>query len=374
MNAEAKYYAGGGLAGAPDPVGRDARAGDYRPPGWDRYTFDRRAKRSEPRYYAIGTTTSPASTSTSQASDAVGRVDVGHHLRRSRRCRAASPALLTVDATVTDIDRQTIRASSRADRRPPATLLRRPAPEARDVATRSKSSSPTSMATPLPACRSTSTIEGVLGSERFRDDAEVIDTQHCKVTSASEPVTCEFKRKDIQTAYTAIARIADARGPHERGAVLHPVVDERRRAISRSSPIKKSYKPGRRREARDSLEGRARDGGRVVRTPGRDHPEARRADEAERDGRAADRGRRIVQNVHVDRRSRRRSAGTDERQRPAVARAISSASSTSPVDVESARLVMRRARRSRSSSRARTRRSRSRSSTTTSRWPVPRSR
>jgi hypothetical protein len=56
------------------------------------------------------------------------------------------------------------------------------------------------------------TVEAVLGSERWRDDAEIVDTQHCKLTSAAKPVSCNFKRKDWQYAYTATAVIADPRG------------------------------------------------------------------------------------------------------------------------------------------------------------------
>ena len=46
MTAEAKYYAGGGLAGA--KLAWDARLepGAYRPPGWEPYTFAPARKRS----------------------------------------------------------------------------------------------------------------------------------------------------------------------------------------------------------------------------------------------------------------------------------------------------------------------------------------
>jgi hypothetical protein len=56
------------------------------------------------------------------------------------------------------------------------------------------------------------TIDGVLGSERYREGAAVQDRQHCKLVSTAEPITCGYTRKDIQFAYTLVANIADSRG------------------------------------------------------------------------------------------------------------------------------------------------------------------
>src|SRR6185436_18201973 len=55
-------------------------------------------------------------------------------------------------------------------------------------------------------------IDRVLSSERDRDDAKIVDTQTCRLTSAAAPVVCPWTRHDGSWTYTASATVADARG------------------------------------------------------------------------------------------------------------------------------------------------------------------
>ena len=56
------------------------------------------------------------------------------------------------------------------------------------------------------------TIEGTLASEYGRDDATIIDTQHCATKSGPQPVPCAWKSGPKQNTYRAVARVADPRG------------------------------------------------------------------------------------------------------------------------------------------------------------------
>lgn len=240
MTAEAKYYAGGGLAGAAIEWRATLEQAAYSPPGWDRYTFTPVRARGERRYawrYRGGnhqtsverdTTLSPASTSGITYGIAA--------------LPAGEPSVLTVDATVTDIDRQTIRASSRPILVHPSTIYVgvRLMPDAFDtlqlVATDIDGNAVAGV--PIDV-----TIEGVLGSELYRDDAQVIDTQHCKVASAKAPVTCRFTRKDDQTAYVAVARVRDGRGRQNAAQFYIPwwTYQDNDFAVV---PDKQTYQPG----------------------------------------------------------------------------------------------------------------------------------
>jgi alpha-2-macroglobulin len=209
MSAEAKYYAGGGLGGADIKWNATLTQATYRPPGWDRYSFSPIRKRSDGDYYSRYRGGNHA-TSVEQETSLSGASTAGITFGLAA-LPAGEPSVLTVDATVTDIDRQAIRASSRPILVHPSTLYvgMRLMPEdertlqlvATDIDGNAVAGVPIEV-----------TIEGVLGSERYRDDAVVIDTQHCKTTSATTPVTCTFTRRDVKTAYVAVARVADSRG------------------------------------------------------------------------------------------------------------------------------------------------------------------
>ncbi len=212
MNAEAKYYAGGGLGGAGITWAATLAQATYRPPGWDRYSFAPLRDRSQRGYYGYygnvraGTHRTSAERDTTLSGASTSGITFG-----LAALPAGEPSILTVDATVTDIDRQTIRASSRPILVHPSTIYVgvRLMPDDDDtlqlVATDIDGNA-------LAGVPIEVTIEGVLGSERFRDDAKIVDTQQCKTTSATTPATCRFTRKDLQTAYVAVARVADSRG------------------------------------------------------------------------------------------------------------------------------------------------------------------
>ena len=90
---------------------------------------------------------------------------------------------------------------------PPERVLRRPAAAARHAPTCSRRSSPTSTATPVAGVPIDVAIEGVLGSERWRDDAKVIDTQRCRLDERGRARwRARSRARTTATAYTAIAR------------------------------------------------------------------------------------------------------------------------------------------------------------------------
>ncbi len=206
MNAEAKYYAGGGLGGA--AVTWEARLANasYKPPGWDRYSFEPLTPRHD-RWADtyIPPVVATTSTTLSGGSNSLTRFAL-HALP------AGQPAVLTVDATVTDVDRQTIRASSRAILVHPASLYvgLRLMPGTTDklqvVVTDLDG-------TLVPDVAVDVTLEATLYSEARTSDAKIRDTQSCAVKSAREPVLCAYKRsRNLDYYYRASAVIYDARG------------------------------------------------------------------------------------------------------------------------------------------------------------------
>jgi uncharacterized protein YfaS (alpha-2-macroglobulin family) len=202
MVAEAKYYGGGGLGGANIAWRATLAQASYRPPGWDRYAFSPvrpRGWSDRDHETALLRLTQLSGASSSAIALGIAALPAGE------------PSVLAVDATVTDIDRQTIRASSRQIVVHPSTRYVgvRLKPDAHDTLQVVVTDIDGNAVAGVPI---DVTIEGVLGSELYRDDAKVIDTQRCKTTSAQTPVTCRFSRKDDQTAYTAVARVSDARG------------------------------------------------------------------------------------------------------------------------------------------------------------------
>ncbi len=207
MQSTARYYAGGGLGGAPIAWSASLTTTTFAPPGWGRYEFEPPRPRSQGRY---GRYRDQQSTRTEQAGSLSGasNASVVWGIAALPQNRTS---VLSVDATVTDVDRMSIRASSRPILVHPSTYY---------VGLRLKPGTYDTLeaivtdvdGTAVPGVAIAIDLEGVLGSERYRDDAAVIDTHACKVTSAATPVTCTWTRKDHKTAYSARATIADARG------------------------------------------------------------------------------------------------------------------------------------------------------------------
>lgn len=241
MNAVAKYYAGGGLPGADIRWDATLRATKFQPAGWDLFHFDPIKRRSDREYWRWRSDNPEPVTlhrdgSLSGSSNAtmvygIAAVPLGR------------PSILEVDATVTDVDRTNIRSSSRP------ILVH---PSAYYVGLRGKPETTDQLEAvvtdldgkPVKGVPVEIEIEGVLGSERYRDDAKVIDTQKCSLVSDTAPVTCPWKRRDLKTAYTATARVADARG--RANVSQYPIPwwswdDSRDLSIV---PDRTSYKPG----------------------------------------------------------------------------------------------------------------------------------
>jgi uncharacterized protein YfaS (alpha-2-macroglobulin family) len=242
MRAEAKYFAGGGLPGADIRWASTLKPAHYKPPGWDRFTFEPMGDRSlrkdrwrgpsvrgEVLEVAEATTLSGDSTSTATFSIA--------------STPAKRPAILEVDTTVADLDRMQIRASSR-----PIVVH----PSAYYVGVRAKPLQEQVVEAivtdidgkPVAGVPIELRIEAVLGSERWRDDANIVDTQTCKLTSGTAPVTCPWKRTKHEWAYTAMARVADSRGRENTTEYALPwwTYDDTREL--RLVPDKALYRPG----------------------------------------------------------------------------------------------------------------------------------
>ncbi len=203
MSAEAKYYAGGGLAGASIDWAATLRPATYRPAGWDAFTFRPARKRGDRDSWRDSITLASSFTLSGASTSNIvyGITAVPDH----------TPSLLSVDASVRDLDRMVIRASSRDILVHPASYYVgvRATPGSRD---KLEAVVTDIDGTPVSGIAITLELEGVLGSERYRDDAKIVDIQTCKLVSGAAPVTCPWKRRDLDTSYTATGRIADARG------------------------------------------------------------------------------------------------------------------------------------------------------------------
>jgi len=240
MAVEARYYAGGGLAGSPIEWSARLREASYAPPGWDRYSFATVQPRSMHRWWRdqeVGDREATVTSATTLSGASSSSISFG-----IAELPVRSPSVLTVDATVTDVDRQHIRASSRSIVVHPASLYVgvRLQPDADDTLELVVTDIDGNAVGGVPIDVE---IEGVLGSESGRDDAEVIDTQHCTATSARDPAHCKYKRKDLKTAYRAIARIKDARGRPNAASYYIPWTAYEDSELS-VTPDRKQYKPG----------------------------------------------------------------------------------------------------------------------------------
>ncbi len=197
MRASAKYYAGGGLPGAAIAWSARLDQAAYTPPGWSTYRFD-------PVRADGGSDTVEQRTTLSGNSDATAVFGV--HQVSARR-----PSVLSVDATVTDVDRLTIRASSRKILVHPSTLYigARLNPGTNDTVELIVTDID---GTPVAGVPIAVEIRAILGSEYRRTDAKTVDTQRCALTSSTAPVACRVVRRDVEWIYRAVATVADARG------------------------------------------------------------------------------------------------------------------------------------------------------------------
>ncbi|CAN5370780.1 hypothetical protein BH11MYX1_BH11MYX1_19780 [soil metagenome] len=206
MNAEATYYAGGGLGGAKITWDAKLEHASYKPPGWDRYSFEPvTARHRAYEQEIVPPVTASATTTLGGGSNSRTRLAL-HALP------AAQPAVLSVDATVTDVDRQTIRASSRSILVHPANLYvgMRLMPGTFDklevVVTDLDG-------TLVPDVAVDVKLEATLYTDARFANATIRDTQACAVKSGRAPTVCSYSPKRSRDYYyRAVATIYDARG------------------------------------------------------------------------------------------------------------------------------------------------------------------
>ncbi|MEO8843825.1 MAG: alpha-2-macroglobulin family protein [Kofleriaceae bacterium] len=215
MNAEAHYYAGGGLGGA--HVQWDARMqpATYHPPGWDLYSFEPARPRNDNVYHRREGVAAERSTSLGGGSSSMITLGI-------TAVPEGEPAVLSVDATVTDVDRQTIRSTSRDIVVHPAAnyVGLRLAPETYDTLLLVVTDLDGNLVPNVPI---DVVLEGTLYSEQHASDAKIHDTQRCTATSSTVPVPCKFTpTTDRQIVYRAVATIHDARGRRNTAMYMVP--------------------------------------------------------------------------------------------------------------------------------------------------------
>jgi hypothetical protein len=247
MHAEASYYAGGGLPGAPIEWSARLAGTRFSPPGWDAFTFRPPSPRSsQPYSYRWGRnayydddegegswvdTKQLSGNSASDAAFTIASTPKGH------------PSVLTVDTTVTDIDRMHIRASSRPIIVHPSRYYVGLHPHDEDATKLDVIVSDVD-GNAIPGVKVNVDIEAVFGSERFKNDAEIKETQHCDITSTAEPVVCTYKRTSWEWAYAATATVHDERDRVNRTQIAMPWWSHDKEADFAVVPDHVPYKPG----------------------------------------------------------------------------------------------------------------------------------
>ncbi len=243
MNAEAKYYAGGGLGGAAVKWDATLQNASFRPPGWDRYAFDPVKRHDRYDYQRPEPVLATTSTTLGGGSNSLVRLAL-HALP------AGEPAVLSVDATVTDVDRQTIRASSRKILVHPASYyvgmrLREDTRDQLQVVVSDVDGNA------VPGIAVEVKLDAMLYSEGHFLDPEIHATQTCAVKSAREPAICKFTpSSNPDVYYRAIAELHDARGrvnrtqyavpywrPSETTEALSITADRRKYAVGETAKL-----------------------------------------------------------------------------------------------------------------------------------------
>ncbi len=242
MLASAKYYSGGGLPGAGLAWSATLSPASYSPPGWDELTFAPPEPRSSQwrgraRGRAGSTITVARATTLSGASAA----SVAYGISALPN---DAPSVLAVDATVADVDRMQIRASSRPILVHPSAYYVgvRLKPQTSDVLEAIVTDIDGNV---VPGVPIDITLDGVLGSERYRDDAKLVVTHRCAVKSGPTAVTCRWTPDDLKIAFTATARVTDPRGRANTTQYAVPwYAPETNREDLAIVPDRASYRPG----------------------------------------------------------------------------------------------------------------------------------
>jgi uncharacterized protein YfaS (alpha-2-macroglobulin family) len=225
MSASARYYAGGGLAGASVRWQGTLSPASYDPPGW-------------PLFYFGGSSYWPEE-STRKDDVLDGNSAAGVSLAIAALPNP-EPAILKVDATITDLDRMSIRASSRA------ILVH---PSAYYVGSHRKIVGNEDLIELIVTDVDGHAVAGVpidLKLEGFRRaDNKLIDTQTFRRTSGTVPVTCPFKPVDEEMIYRTTASVRDQRGRENRTyARLYWGFLEQSPSSLQVVPDKHRYTPG----------------------------------------------------------------------------------------------------------------------------------
>ncbi|HVV86374.1 MAG TPA: alpha-2-macroglobulin family protein [Kofleriaceae bacterium] len=240
LSATAGYYAGGGLTGAAVRWDATLTATTYRPPGWDGFGFAPVQPRSAGDLY-YQEQPPPVTAGADGALDGASAAGLTLGVPALPLGR---PAILDVDATVTDVDRMAVRASSRP-------ILVHPASDYVGLrVSPGDASTLQAIVTdvdgdPVAGVAVDITLEGVLASELFRDDAQVVDTQRRTVTSGAAPVSWTWSPARADLVYTAVARLHDARGRENATAYRIPWWSPPAQGPSLAlTPDRASYRPG----------------------------------------------------------------------------------------------------------------------------------
>ncbi len=233
LRTEANYYGGGKLAGAGLRWNASLSETSFTPPSWSEFSFQTR--HSKTNRYSRG----EAESNTVLGADSAGLAHVGITALHANR-----PGLLRVEASVTDVDRMTIRATSRSILVHPATLY---------VGLRAKLDVEDTVeiivtdldGNAVPNQPVTLTIEGTLGYEWDRAGVKTVDTQQCNVVSKTTPVSCQVKKKNADTRYLVTAAITDAMGRSNSADFAMPWSTPRSQPSQFAATIDKTlYRPG----------------------------------------------------------------------------------------------------------------------------------
>ncbi len=200
LTAGAHYFTGGVPGDAKLDWAAELQTTTYRPPNWDGFSFAYPDDGYRDAHDSASLSTTLDSSGSGTAAFAINHALSGH------------PAVLTIDASVIDVDRHVIRAASR-----PIVVhasayyvgvhrvsSRDPAPDDLELIV----TDPDGLAVagvPIDV-----TITGTL-PDREGTIATSTDTQHCKLTSAATPVRCHYVPNATFT-YAADARVVDRRG------------------------------------------------------------------------------------------------------------------------------------------------------------------
>ena len=261
VRADATYYAGGAVSGAPVAWQVQTSTTTYTPPGWGAYTFGvwtpwwYDSPHSESAPCCDNNSEKPVVKTFAGTTDANGSQAIAVNVGDLGQDSAGLPVDVIAQATVTDVDRQQIAGT--------ATVLVHPASDyvglASDatfvgsgqplvlqvIAADIDGAAATGRPISVTAAR---VVGGGYGPAQSRQ--QTTDPQTCSITSAATPVTCTFNPK-LGGEYQITATVTDAQGRTSRtqltrwvagpdGAAATGVAEQTLTVI----PDRQEYQPG----------------------------------------------------------------------------------------------------------------------------------